>query len=62
MKEKCEMGVKQGDLIQIVEGLRAGDKVVSEGAYGLADNSKIEIQQPGQSEPPASQTTKKSQD
>jgi RND family efflux transporter MFP subunit len=59
---KVRVGVKQGDQIQIVEGLQAGDKVVSEGAYGLADNSKIEIQQPGQSEPPASQPAKKSQD
>jgi HlyD family secretion protein len=60
--KRVRVGVKQGDQIQIVEGLQAGDKVVSEGAYGLPDNSKIEIQQPGQSEPPANQPAKKSQD
>ena len=60
--KKVKVGVKQGDQIQIVEGLQEGDKVVSEGAYGLPDNSKIEIQQPGQSEPPANLPTKKSQD
>jgi HlyD family secretion protein len=34
-------GIRQGDQVQIVEGLHAGDKVVSTGAYGLPDNSKI---------------------
>jgi len=34
-------GVRDGDRIQIVEGLRAGDRVVATGAYGLPDNSKI---------------------
>jgi multidrug efflux pump subunit AcrA (membrane-fusion protein) len=61
-EKKVKVGVKQGDQIQIVEGLQAGDKVVSEGAYGLPDNSKIEIQQPGQNQPPATEPTKKSQD
>ena len=60
--KKVKVGVKQGDQIQIVEGLQAGDKVVSEGAYGLPDNSKIEIQQPGQNQPPATEPAKKSQD
>ena len=34
-------GIRQGDQIQIVDGLHAGDKVVGTGAYGLPDNSKI---------------------
>lgn len=34
-------GIREGDQVQIVEGLHAGDKVVGSGAYGLPDNSKI---------------------
>ena len=34
-------GIREGDQVQIVEGLHAGDKVVGTGAYGLPDNSKI---------------------
>ena len=60
--KKVKVGIKQGDQIQIVEGVQDGDKVVSDGAYGLPDNSKIEIQQPGQGEPAATEPTKKSQD
>ncbi|MGH9513525.1 MAG: efflux RND transporter periplasmic adaptor subunit [Terriglobales bacterium] len=49
-KKTVRTGIKQGDQIQIVEGLQAGEKVVSEGAYGLPDNSKVDVQQPGQSQ------------
>jgi HlyD family secretion protein len=34
-------GIRDGDRIQIVEGLQAGEKVVGTGAYGLPDDSKI---------------------
>jgi multidrug efflux pump subunit AcrA (membrane-fusion protein) len=34
-------GIREADRVQIVEGLRAGDRVVATGAYGLPDNSKI---------------------
>jgi RND family efflux transporter MFP subunit len=34
-------GIRQGEKVQIVEGLHAGDKVVGSGAYGLPDNAKI---------------------
>lgn len=37
-------GIRQGDQVQIVEGLRAGDRVVAAGAYGLPDNSKIKVE------------------
>ncbi len=37
-------GVRQGDKVQIVEGVQAGDRVVTTGAYGLPDNTKITIQ------------------
>ena len=34
-------GIRDGDNVQIVDGLQAGDKVVGTGAYGLPDNSPI---------------------
>ena len=39
-----KVGVRQGDEVQIVDGLQAGDQVVAAGAYALPDNTKITIQ------------------
>jgi HlyD family secretion protein len=36
-----KVGIRQGDQIQITEGINAGDRIVAAGAYGLPDNSKI---------------------
>ena len=35
--------IKQGDKIQIVEGLNGGETVVVEGNYALPDGTKVEI-------------------
>jgi len=40
-----KVGVRQGDDVQILEGLQAGDRVVAAGAYGLPDNTKITVEQ-----------------
>jgi multidrug efflux pump subunit AcrA (membrane-fusion protein) len=40
---KVKIGVKQGDKTQIVEGLKGGETVVTEGNYGLPDGTKVEI-------------------
>jgi HlyD family secretion protein len=37
-------GVRQGDKIQIVEGLKAGDRVISAGAYALPDKTKVSVE------------------
>jgi HlyD family secretion protein len=34
-------GIRQGDQVQIIEGLKVSDRVVGAGAYGLPDNTKI---------------------
>jgi multidrug efflux pump subunit AcrA (membrane-fusion protein) len=50
-------GIRDGDRIQIVEGLQAGEKIVGVGAYGLPDNSKIttaEAKPEGSSQPEGS--------
>jgi HlyD family secretion protein len=44
-QKPVKVGVRQGDDVQIVEGLQAGDRVVASGAYGLPDNTKIQIEQ-----------------
>jgi RND family efflux transporter MFP subunit len=40
-KQTVHVGVKQGDEVQIVSGLKAGDRVISTGAYGLPDNTRV---------------------
>jgi len=43
-QKTVKVGVRQGGQVQIVEGLQAGDHVVSSAAYGLPDNTKITIE------------------
>ncbi|HET9783318.1 MAG TPA: efflux RND transporter periplasmic adaptor subunit [Terriglobales bacterium] len=38
-----EVGVREPDQVQIVKGLKPGERVVSVGAYALADNSSVTI-------------------
>lgn len=39
-----KLGIRNGDDVQIVDGVAESDKVVSTGAYGLPDNTKIKIE------------------
>ncbi len=45
-QKPVKIGIRQGDEVQVVEGVQAGDRVVSSGAYGLPDNAKIKTEQP----------------
>jgi multidrug efflux pump subunit AcrA (membrane-fusion protein) len=45
-QKEVKVGIRQGDQVQIVEGVQAGDRVVASGAYGLPDNTKITVEQP----------------
>jgi HlyD family secretion protein len=56
-QKPVKTGVRQGDDVQIVEGVHAGDRVVASGAYGLPDNTKIQIEQ---QKPRGDQNEKKS--
>jgi len=40
---KVKIGIKQGDKIQILEGLSGGETVITEGNYALPDGTKVEI-------------------
>ena len=43
-QQSVKVGIRNGDDVQIVEGVKEGDKVVSTGAYGLPDKTKIKIE------------------
>jgi multidrug efflux system membrane fusion protein len=50
--QKVETGVTDGDRVQIVSGLKAGDKIVVDGADRLRDGAKVKIA-PDQANPAA---------
>jgi HlyD family secretion protein len=39
-----KVGIRQGDEVQMLEGVTAGDKVVADRAFGLPDKTKIKIE------------------
>jgi len=43
-QKAVKLGIRQDDDVQILEGVSDGDKVVSTGAYGLPDNTKITVE------------------
>jgi HlyD family secretion protein len=45
-QKAVKVGIRQGDDIQLLEGVTANDKVVSNGAYGLPDNTRIKVEAP----------------
>jgi RND family efflux transporter MFP subunit len=40
-------GAREGGDVQIMEGLKAGESVVTVAAYGLPDNTRVEVETPG---------------
>ena len=45
-KRDVETGIQTATAVQVVSGLKAGEQVVSAGAYGLPDNTKVKIEAP----------------
>jgi len=43
-QKTVKTGIRQGDEVQILEGIAEGDRVITSGAYGLPDNTKIRIE------------------
>jgi multidrug efflux pump subunit AcrA (membrane-fusion protein) len=39
-----KVGIRQGDDVQILEGVTANDKVIADRAFGLPDKTKIKIE------------------
>jgi multidrug efflux pump subunit AcrA (membrane-fusion protein) len=62
-QKTVKTGVRQGDEVQILDGVAEGDRVIASGAYGLPDNTKIRAEAPQESgktdRPPAGQETEK---
>ena len=44
-------GVRQDNQVQIVSGVKAGDRVVTAGAYGLPDNTRVQLQAAAPAQP-----------
>jgi HlyD family secretion protein len=44
-QKPVKVGVHQDDDVQILEGVQAGDRVVTSGAYGLPDNTQIKVEE-----------------
>jgi HlyD family secretion protein len=42
-QQNVEIGIRQDNEVQIAKGLNAGDRVITVGAFGLPDNTKVEI-------------------
>jgi HlyD family secretion protein len=47
-QKKVEVGVREGDKVQIVSGVSPGDQVIVVGAVGLEDKAKVRIVKPGE--------------
>jgi HlyD family secretion protein len=43
-QQAVKVGIRNGDDVQILDGITASDKVVASGAYGLPDKTKIKIE------------------
>jgi len=46
-QQPVKLGIRNGDDVQILEGVSASDNVVASGAYGLPDKTKIKVETPG---------------
>ena len=56
-QSEVEIGIRNGDRVQITRGVKAADSLVAEGAYGLPDGTAvkaIEAAKPEADKPPAS--------
>ena len=45
-QQAVKAGIRQDDKLQITEGLKEGQRIVTDGAYGLPDNAKVSVESP----------------
>ncbi len=41
-----KIGIQTPEQVQIVSGLKPGEQVVTQGAYGLPDKTKVKVEKP----------------
>ena len=49
-QRKVVVGVRQGNNVQIANGVNAGEQVITQGGLGLDDNAKVVIRKAGADE------------
>ena len=49
-ERKVNVGVQQGDTVQIVSGVNEGENVITQGGLGLEDKAKVVVQKPASEE------------
>jgi hypothetical protein len=49
-QKKVQVGIRNGDLAQIVSGINEGDPVITSGGYAVPDGTKIKIEKPEEKE------------
>ncbi len=57
-----KVGITDGDNVQILEGVKAGEQVITDGALGLDDKAKIKIGEGSASEKPGDKDQKDEKD
>jgi HlyD family secretion protein len=53
-ERKVEVGVRQSDQVQITNGVKPGEQVITFGALGLEDKAKVVVQKSTDAEAPDS--------
>ena len=56
--QTVQIGIRAGDQVQVKSGLQAGQKIINTGAYGLPDNTKVQIEAAPPAEQPGAQPAK----
>ena len=47
-RKDVEIGVRETELVQVVSGIQAGDRVITVGGLGLEDKAKVRVLKPGE--------------
>ncbi len=61
-QQLVKIGIRSADAIEITDGLKEGDSVVTVGGYGVPDKTELKIEQAPSAEPAAADDTAKDPD
>jgi HlyD family secretion protein len=56
-EHKVQVGVRQLEKVQILDGVKSGERIVVGGGFGLQDGSQVRIEKPGKLEEPSEAKT-----